>query len=126
MLAFFTGFQGEKEPDFGQRSNSSKETAASISIPLLPVLSRPIDASMSNAHLRNSLRTFRKCNSRNIQLSAKEMQDLDLARDGLEKIARVAAVGKARDEHRIGQTQLGFGVAFEALNRVVAIQGQKP
>ena len=67
MLAFFTGLHGEQEPDFRQASNSSKETAASISIPLLPVFYRPIDASMSNVHLGNSLRTFRKCNSRTIE-----------------------------------------------------------
>ena len=64
MLAFFTRLQGEQKPDFRQASNSSKETCASGSIPLLPVSCRPIDASMSNIYQGNNLRTFHKCNSR--------------------------------------------------------------
>ena len=60
MLAFFVGLQDEQELDFMQALNSSKETAASISIPLLPVFYRPVDASMSKVHLGNNLRSFRK------------------------------------------------------------------
>jgi hypothetical protein len=65
MVAFFTGLQGEQEPDFRQASNSSQETATSDSTPLLLIFCRPIDASMPNVHPGNNLQTFRKCNSRN-------------------------------------------------------------
>ena len=71
MLAFFTGLQDEQELDFRQVSNSSQETEASVSTPLLPVFYRPIDASMPNDHPGNNLRTFRKCNSRTSVSSVK-------------------------------------------------------
>ncbi len=60
-----------------------------------------------------------------IELGDEEKEDLDLARKQLETTAEVAALGKASETHRMGKIQLGYGQANEALNRVVAIHGQK-
>ncbi len=59
------------------------------------------------------------------ELGDEEKLKLNLARSQLESIAKVATIGRARDEHRAGQIQLAYGVAHEALNTVVALHGQE-
>jgi hypothetical protein len=49
-------------------------------------------------------------------LGEKERENLDLAREQLQIMARVAATSKATDQSRAGRIQLGYGDANEALN----------
>jgi hypothetical protein len=54
-------------------------------------------------------------------LGDEESASLDLAREQLEIIGKVAAVGKGTDDNRSGRIQLGYSAANEAINRVFAL-----
>lgn len=71
------------------------------------------------SHLRGRVVRF-KTESYNL-LSESAAADLDLVREQLEAIGRVAATGKGLDENRLGRIQLAFGHANESINRVFAI-----
>ena len=58
------------------------------------------------------------------ELGGQEREDLDLAREQLQAITKVAVGRTFKDETRKARIPLGYGNAYEALNRVFAIHGQ--
>ena len=59
------------------------------------------------------------------ELREEESEKLDLAREQLQTMAEYAATGKASQENKTGRLQIAYGNAYEAMNAVVAIHGQK-
>lgn len=58
------------------------------------------------------------------ELSEEENESLDLARDQLQAIVKRSVSRRGGNEFKAGQIQTAYGVAYEALNQVVAIHGQ--
>jgi hypothetical protein len=71
------------------------------------------------SHLRGRIARFK--NQAYTELGENERAHLDVAREQMQILGRIAAVGKAKDETRTGQIQVAYGVANEALNSAVAI-----